>query len=216
MKKKFSALVLVVLLICSVSTSVFADTWTYSYHWVLTSTEYVGTETRGNWELKYSGYPSSTDGEYDTISFSESYSHTFTGSFEFNIIKEEVEAQLGYSYGVSQTFGVAKNSRVLAKGEYVKAYSIKNYKKTKVTQSEWLMKYFGPRPTTIYDDPTGVTSIVYSYQAIMPQLKLEYWKNGIQVSSVNAKSASTEPYMVEYYEADAQGNYNLVNTEYNR
>lgn len=214
--KKLFASVLVLILMFSSITSAFADDRSGTLiSWRLASTTNSGTETIGSWVLQYSGAPAGATGETSSISFAVSYNHTFSGSFMSGMIKDAVQVQLGYSYGVSKTFSVTQTSRPLAKGEYVKAYSINNYEKTTVKQEEIKTTWWSyPTPgTTVV--PTGNTQYVSSYRAILPQIKLEYWKNGVKVSGNMTYSNMQKPYKVEYYEADESGKYSLTSTQYN-
>lgn len=144
-------------------------------------------------------------GEYDTVAFSTSYSHTYSGSFAIPALKVQAEGTLGYSYGVSKSFSISKNSASLKKGEYVKCYSKKNYSVSIINQEE---VSFDTNRNPIYK-PTGNTKTVNSYRAILPKLRLEYYINGKPSRSANGK---TDDYMykVEIYELNDEGVYELT------
>lgn len=99
------------------------------YYWKFTTSS-AGTGTAGSWKLFYEGAPARKKGEIDTVTASVSYSHTFTGSIATEI-KKKVQVQLGYSFGVSKSLSASRATKVLQKGQYVKAYYIKNYKLTR-------------------------------------------------------------------------------------
>ncbi|MCY6356182.1 hypothetical protein [Clostridium sp. ZS2-4] len=154
----------------------------------------IGDKTLGNWVHIYTGHPASRQGEYDTISKEIGYSHTFSGSFTASFLKQLAQVSLGYSFGTSESFSIAKNSAPLKEGEYVKAYYIKNYDVSEITQREL---YFNSNNRPVYKE-TGKTQKVTAYKAIFPKLKFEYYnRNGHKVRSLNALDA---PSKVEYYE----------------
>jgi len=155
-------------------------------------------ETQGGWTHIYTGSPATRNGEYDSISHSTSYSHTYTGTIGGNL-KGGIQAQLGYSFGKTVTFGISKNSGSLKKGEYVKAYYQKNFDVSKIQQTDlkrttgYILSGGQYRPV---DRIETITSYVYAKKAIQPKIKLEYWANGNQVRSDSAG----HPTHVEYYE----------------
>lgn len=169
------------------------------------------TKTEGNWKLIYSGHPARRDGEYDSISHSVAYSHTYSGTLEAEL-KGKISASLGYSFGKQQSFQVTKNSSPLKKGEYVKAYYIKNYLVNKIEQKD-LMHIYGwesgwggqYHPVDRYE-----TKYVYAQgkKAIQPKIRLEYYKSRTRFSS----DSSEKPFKVEYYE-NIGDNYTLVKTD---
>lgn len=163
----------------------------------------IGDKTLGNWIHIYTGHPASRQGEYDTITKDVGYSHTFSGSFAASLLKQLAQASLGYSFGTSVSFSIAKNSAPLKEGEYVKAYYIKNYDVSEITQREL---YFNSNNRPVYTE-TGKTQKVTAYKAIFPKFKFEYYnRNGNKVMSLNALDA---PSKVEYYEY-RDGEYNKV------
>lgn len=155
-------------------------------------------ETSGSWIHIYTGSPAARNGEYDSVAFSTSYSHTFTGTIGGEL-KGAIQAQLGYSFGKSVEFGITKNSGSLKKGEYVKAYYQKNYDVSKIKQTDlkrttgYVFSGGQYRPVDRFDT---ITSYVYAKKAIQPKIKLEYWANGRQVRS----NSNGRPVRVEYYE----------------
>lgn len=181
---------------------------TVTHSW---SFDTVGTyeETSGGWVKFYTGHPAARDGEYDTVSHSISYSHTFSGTIGGDL-KGKIQAQLGYSFGKTQEFGIAKNSAPLKKGEYVRAYYTKNFDVTKIRQTDL-------KRTTGYELAGGqyhpvdrietIVSYVYAKKAIQPKIKLEYWKDGKKV-----RTASDRPFRTEYYEL-VNGKYQMKSVE---
>lgn len=161
------------------------------YFWQISDTIGMGTITKGNWVLRYSGYPATADGEVDTIGFSVSYNHELSGTVNVPIGAIEAEIGLGYAVGDSVEWQVSKSSRPLKRGEYVKAYSINAYDRTKVVQRK--MHAF---PVCQVE---GTDDYVYAYadMALMPQLKFEYWNSSGRISGL-----SRQAYLVaiEYYE----------------
>ena len=158
--------------------SVMVPQTTYSWRF---TTKSSGTATAGSWTLFYEGEPSKNGGETDTASAGVSYTHTFSGSLTGEV-KEKVQVQLGYSFGKSAEFSVSKQSRTLKKGEYVKAYYMKNYELTTVNQTQyktvrgWQQKYpGGPYEFVNTTSATGKTQTATAKRAILPKIKLEYY-----------------------------------------
>lgn len=188
------------------------------YYW-LYSTSSAGTEMSGNWYLFYNGYPAAETGEIDTVTVETSYSHTFSGSFAVDV-KENVEFELGYSFGKTESFSVSKASRPLQKGEYIKAYYIKSYELTNVFQRElkcvegWEQQADGTYKYVDYSLYTGNTKEAVAKRAISPSLKLEYYKVNItrNAEGADVNQSSPIPTAVEYYEY-IDGQYVLVGTE---
>lgn len=184
---------------------------TTQYQWVIDRTVAAGTKASGSWVLFYDGEPAGADGEYDSITASTSYSHTFSGSFATGILKGLAEAELGFSFGTQESFSVTKNSASLNKGDYVKGYWRKNYKLFDVYQKELVIKY----PDSV--EETGDTKVTTAQKAIQPKLKLEYYnKYGERIHNRNLRSSElkVEPYKVEYYEV-INGQYVKVYEERN-
>lgn len=182
------------------------------YVWAL---DYVVNDTGISteaWVLQYVGNPSTESGEVDTIQFSQSYSHTYSGSLSVPI--REVELQLGYTFGQSTGFAISKASRPLEKGEYVKAYSRKTYSVSDIHQAE----YYYVLQNGVYTTwtPTGNAKIAYGKRAIFPQLKFEYYKVNPTYSlshivENNALvSSEVKPNRIEIYEANENGEYVLT------
>ncbi|RCX17967.1 hypothetical protein DFR58_106136 [Anaerobacterium chartisolvens] len=166
---------------------------------------YTTSNNGSSWEFKYQGYPAGATGEIDSISFEQSYSHTFSGTISAS--RSEIEASLGYSFGKQKSFSITKYSRALSQGEYVKAYSRKYYNVSKVTQQ-------------LYNGyvAQGIYAYVYGYEAIMPQLKLEYYTSSSSASVVDnivQKATENQPEErkteEEVYELDKYGNWQLIN-----
>jgi len=110
-----------------------------------------------------------------------------------------------FSAGKTEEWQISKSSAPLNKGEYVKAFAIKTYDRTKVTQRK--MHHIPPCKVEGTDD--------YAYanadKAIMPQLRFEYWNANGRISSLNEID---KPYLVEYYEY-VNGEYIKVKEEKN-
>lgn len=174
------------------------------------STQRTYTETSGNWALSYEGYPATSAGEYDTATFAKEYTHTFSGSLNLNL-KKEIQISLGYSFGTSKEFAVSKNSSALKKGEYIKAYWRKNYNVSQIlqtTEHRRLTEITNSNGQHIQQDVLVSTDkeTLYAKEAIMPQIKLEYYING-KLSRSNKEVITRE----EIYEF-IDGNYQLVST----
>lgn len=168
------------------------------------------TETQGGWELFYEGEPATEGGEYDTVMYDVSYSHSVSASFSTVAIKDAVEAELGFEIGVTESFSSGKNSRLLKKGEYVKAYYMKNYDVHKVTE----VQVTGSPNNDPY--PSAPTRTKFVYEAINPKIKLTYHMGSTTDSYRlrNTTSQSSDPYMVEYYEL-IDDKWILTSVEYN-
>lgn len=165
-------------------------------------------QTKGSWTYIYTGEPAQRDGEYDTVSHSVSYGHSFTGSFGGSI-KNKVQAELSISFSKTEEFGIAKNSAQLKKGEYIKAYWIKNYDVYNCKQTDHQHTYgfeqqYSGGPYVKVDRYQDVVSYVTINKAIQPKIKLEYWKDGNKV-----RSGEDILERVEYYEF-VNGTYQLV------
>lgn len=164
------------------------------------------TQTAGDWVLFYEGEPSQEAGEVDTVTASTSYSHTYSGSFGMSAIKQNVQAQLGYSFGVTETFGVSKSSRQLKKGEYILAYYKRNYKLSKSISQKY---YYDTKLITDIYSPTGIYATAICKEAIQPKLKLEYH----QVNSYRTMNNNSDTLVkIEVYEY-IDGEYILVDEE---
>lgn len=228
-----TAMLIMTLLLTSLPTTVFAaqtseggGTSTQSVmvpttrrYWTYTKKD-AGTGTSGGWELFYEGEPA-TAGETDTAAAGVSYTHTYSGSFGVGV-KDKVQGELGYSFGKTTEFSVSRTSRALKKGEYVKAYYMKNYKLTTIKQTEyknvsgWKQSYPGG-PYTYIDETsaTGNEKTATAKQAILPKLKLEYFSSTTATSAAMAMQIngfSEKPAYVEYYDY-VDGQYVLVDTE---
>lgn len=182
--------------------SVMVPQTTYSWRF---TTKSSGTATAGSWTLFYEGEPSKNGGETDTASAGVSYTHTFSGSLTGEV-KEKVQVQLGYSFGKSAEFSVSKQSRTLKKGEYVKAYYMKNYELTTVNQTQyktvrgWQQKYpGGPYEFVNTTSATGKTQTATAKRAILPKIKLEYYMSR-STRSANILGVDEIPYETEIYE----------------
>ena len=176
----------------------------------------VGTPTekaKGSWTHFYTGDPAKRDGEYDTAQHSVSYAHTYSGSFGGDI-KKLVQIELGISFTKSEEFSISKNSAPLKKGEYIKAYWIKNYDVYKVKQTDHQHTYgfeqqYPGGPYEEVDRYVNVVSYVDISKALQPKIRIEYWKDGTKLRSIDANDM---PERVEYYEY-VGGEYLLVYTE---
>ena len=229
-----TAMLIMTLLLTSLPTTVFAaqtsdggGTSTQSvmvpttrHYWTYTKKD-AGTGTSGGWKLFYEGEPATAAGETDTAATGVSYTHTYSGSFGVGV-KDRVQGELGYSFGKTTEFSVSKTSRALKKGEYVKAYYMKNYKLTTIKQTEyknvsgWKQSYPGG-PYTYIDETsaTGNEKTATAKQAILPKLKLEYFPSTAATSAAMAMQTNDfleKPVYVEYYDY-VDGQYILVDTE---
>lgn len=177
----------------------------------------TSTESSGSWTLLYVGEPAKRDNETDTISKSIGYSHTYSGALAAPIAKD-IQLQLGYSFGKEESFSVSKTSAPLAKGEYVKAYYLKNYEVKYIRQNETIHVYGwettpggGSRYVDYYEP--GDTKYMYAKRAIMPKLTLEYYStNNLAAKNCSEEAQSQEPILVEIYEY-IDGEYTLVSTQ---
>lgn len=185
--------------------------------------EHSGTSNR-NYELIYEGAPAAANGEYDTISYEVSYSHSITGSIEASLSKK-ISASLGYSSGKSVSFTIAKNSAQLNKGEYVKAYYAKTYEETTIYQTDhqhvygWELADGGSYNKVDYYPTEHKTG--YGHKAIMPKIKLEYYKSGRKIQKsvarkdslyINENTKSDEIIKTEVYEY-VDGEYTIIPSE---
>ncbi|WP_108671423.1 hypothetical protein [Peribacillus acanthi] len=164
------------------------------YYWKITSTSNYGNVTKGSWVHLYTGYPATRTGEVDTISASVTYTHQIAGTV--NVTNSVVSAEVGYTIGQDKQFSISRETPPLNKGEYVKAFYIKSYSRTTLNQRQYFYDLGTSYPTSNY--ATG-----YADEAILPQLRLEYY-------SSTARSAG--PTKVEYYE-NIDGEYVQVNEE---
>jgi hypothetical protein len=210
--KGFKKIITVLFSICILANlttaNVHATSLRQGVYWVLDKIESnYSTTTSGSWTLFYSGAPAAKAGEYDTVGYSVTYSHSASASFSATLIKDQVEAQLGLTIGKDVTFSGAKNSAQLSKGEYVKAYYIKQYKVHKVTEAQ----VFGS--SSVKPTPESERRIVYVNEAILPQIKLEYYGGTSKSLLSNSISTLEEAYKTEYYNY-INGEYILTNTEY--
>lgn len=182
--------------------------------------------SNGKYQLIYEGAPAAANGEYDTISYEVSYSHSITGTIESSLSKK-ISASLGYTSGKSVCFEIAKNSAQLNKGEYVKAYYAKTYEETTINQTDhqhvygWQLADGGTyNPVNYY---TTVHKTGYGHKAIMPKIKLEYYKSGKKIqksaarkasSYINENTKSDEIIKTEVYEY-VDGEYAIIPSESN-
>lgn len=189
---------------------------------------YVGTQTThsydceigkpigvlvGKWTHFYTGDPSQRDGEYDSIGHSVTYGHSISGGVAGSV-KQKIQLELSISFSKDETFSITKNSAQLKKGEYVKAYWIKSYDEYRVKQIDHQHTFgfeqqenFGPyvKVDRYHDEVSYVTV----RKALQPKIRIEYWKNGMQVRSANTEDILDH---VEYYEF-IDGEYQLVGSE---
>lgn len=177
--------------------------WSYDYG---NPTE----NTKGSWTHCYTGNPAVRDGEYDTVSHSVSYTSTYSGTFGGSI-KSSIQAEFGISFSKGEEFSISKNSAPLKKGEYIKAYWIKNFDSYDVKQTDYQHTYgfeqqYPGGPYVKVDRYNSVVSHVTVDKAIQPKLKIEYWKDGKKV-----RSAGTEDSLerTEYYEW-TNGAYQMI------
>lgn len=195
--RKSTAIVLVgILSIIPLATSkIHADSPNYNdikneraigdyYSWRTVGSRNVGTETKGGWVHFYTGARASRAGEKDVATGNVKVKRELTGNLK--VTYKQLEGTLGYSANREDTFSVSKVSASLKKGEYVKAYYMKNYTKNKVTQRQYVTTNGSTYPTSNY-------AYVYSLKPLMPKIKLEYY---------GAKTRSETPYKTEIYNAD--------------
>ena len=135
------------------------------YTWRTVGSHKVGTETKGGWVHFYTGSPATKDGEKDIVSSNITIDKELTGNLK--VTYKQLESILGYSVQKKETFSVSRVSASLKKGQYVKAYYMKNYTKHKVTQRQYLTTNGQTFPTKNY-------AYVYSLKPLMPQIRLEY------------------------------------------
>lgn len=135
------------------------------YTWKAVGSHKVGTETRGGWIHFYTGAPATKDGEKDVASCNVLINKELTGNLK--VTYKQLESILGYSVEKKESFSISKVSAPLKKGQYVKAYYMKNYTKHKVTQRQYLTTNGQTYATSNY-------AYVYSYKPLMPQIRLEY------------------------------------------
>lgn len=178
------------------------SSWSYTY-------SSPCSQTYGDWSLFYSGAPAERDGEYDTVSISKTYSHSYSGGIGGDI--RDVEASLGFTFGSDVTYNVSKNSSSLKKGESIKAYWIKNYDVSTLLSREiiritgfelgWGGQYYPVNRTE-----SGQTRTATINKAIMPRIKLEYYDSKGNRRGIESLSR------VEYYDYK-DGDYRLINTD---
>ncbi len=172
MFKKMFSLFMVLTILTGVTITV--DATSLSTIWKVYDKDIaVGTSYSGTWNYFHESYPCGADGEYLSIGYSTTTSNEISASASA-AITDAVELSLGYSYGKSITFSGTVNTRQLKKGEYVKAYW------REVHQIDNL--YMRP-----YDQFAGKWignefTFVQSFKALMPQIRLDYYKNGVKLS----------------------------------
>lgn len=135
------------------------------YIWRTVGSHKVGTETRGGWVHFYTGSPATIDGEKDVASCNLIIRRELTGNLK--VTYKQLEGVLGYVAKSDEEFSVSKISAPLKKGQYIKAYYMKNYTKHKVTQRQYLKTNGQTYATKNY-------AYVYSYKPLMPMIRLEY------------------------------------------
>lgn len=167
-------------------------------------------KTKGSWQHIYTGEPAARTGETDSVSHSVSYGHSFTGTFGGNI-KDKIQVEFGISFSKEEGFSISKNSASLNKGEYIKAYWMKTYDSYDVVQTDLQHTYgfaqsYPGGPYEKVDRYESVVSHVTVDKAIHPKIKIEYWKDGKKVRSVNSGDMLVR---TEYYEI-VDGEYHLV------
>lgn len=170
-------------------------------------------KTEGTWKHFYTGDPAQRDGEYDSIQHSVTYGHSITGGV-VGSVKEKIQLELSISFSKDETFSITKNSASLKKGEYIKAYWIKNYDEYTVKQIDHQHTFgfeqqenFGPyvKVDRYHDEISYVTV----KKALQPKIRVEYWKDGKKVRSAGEETLLDR---VEYYEF-IDGEYQLVGSE---
>lgn len=185
-----------------------------TYYWTYT-TKSAGTSTAGSWKLFYEGEPATQAGESDTATCGVTYNHTYSGSIAAEV-KSKIEVQFGYTFGEDEEFSVSKQSRTLAKGEYIKAYYIKTYEDTTVNQTQY-KRVRGWQQTTPggsyeYVDKTsktGATKTATAKKAILPKIKLNYYTS--KKTAANVCGLEEMPIATEVYEY-INGQYVLTET----
>ena len=225
--RKISIFILISAMTVSLSVPALAATVDQNDDETITP-QYVGTQTThsweyvigeptektsGSWKHIYTGEPATRDGEYDTVSHSVTYGHSFSGSFGGQI-KKLVQVDLSISFSKDETFGISKNSAPLKKGEYIKAYWIKNYDVYDVKQTDHQHTYgfeqqYSGGPYVKVDKYHDEVSHVTVSKAIQPKIKIEYWKDGKKVRSINGDDLLER---VEYYQM-INGEYQLISSE---
>jgi hypothetical protein len=171
---------------------------------------YKYEEEKGGWNHFYTGYPAGRDGERTLVSGSTSYSHTFSGTI-YGSLKKKIETSVGYTFNITKKFTISQMSGFLGKGEYIKAYYCRNYDVSKVKQKETLHIYgweqgFGGQYHKVDRYESGKTCYMYAKKALKPKIRLDYWKDGHKVRSINNKDILLK---TEYYEY-INGEYKLV------
>lgn len=180
-----------------------AEAGSYYTYWKVESTKKnYKNENIGSWTLVYKGTPAKRSGEYDTVSASIGRSATVSGSVQLS--KKSIAGEVGVSLSKEYTVGGSKNSASLKKGEYIKGYAKQVATVSKVVQRKWQSldgsKYkTGSTATAYVKKPTGVT------------IKIEYYKNGVQIKSMSAIDEA--PTNVEYYYIDTETNETIKLTE---
>ena len=168
--------------------------WSYSYG---KPTE----KTKGSWTHFYTGDPAKRDGEYDTASHSVSYSSTFSGAFGGNI-KSKIQIEFGISFSKSEEFAISKNSAPLKKGEYIKAYWIKNFDSYDVTQKDlkhiygFKQQYPGGPYVKVNTYDTDISHVTVD-KALELKIRIEYWKDGKKIRFADTEDSLER---IEYYE----------------
>mgnify|MGYP000857349178 FL=1 len=146
--------------------------------WVIKSKTSIGDTNGSGWELKYTGYPASQAGETDSVSITQAYNSSITGTFGVSLGK--IEASVGFSSGTEYSFSISKTSRALKKNEYIKASTRKYYTKYTVNQEKQQMvvkvRYDSNGNPILYTETTVIaTAKAYAYKPQSPQIKLDYY-----------------------------------------
>lgn len=136
------------------------------YSWKAVGSSKVGEETKGGWVHMYTGYPASKTGEKDSFTRSVSVKRELSGTIKVSY--KALEGVVGYNVTASDSFSITKTSASLKKGQYIKAYYMKNFVKNKITQRQYIT-------TNGLTSPTNNYAYAYSFKPLLPKVKLDYF-----------------------------------------
>lgn len=111
----------------------------------------------------------------------------FICTTNINANEKQLEAVLGFNTTNTDSFSISKTSASLAKGEYIKAYYMKNYNRYKVTQRQYIT-------TNGLTSPTSNYAYAYADKPLLPKVKINYYKS--------TKSGQETVYKTEIYDIE--------------
>lgn len=159
-----------------------------TYSWRTVGSSKIKEVTKGGWLHLYTGSPATRAGERDSFTKTVSYKRELSGNIK--VTYKQLESVLGFKASATDSFSITKTSGSLAKGEYVKAYYMKNYNRYKVTQRQYIR-------TNGITSPTSSYAYAYVDKPLLPKVRLDYYTG-------SSKSRSNEGmvYKTEIYDAE--------------